>query len=88
MTDIQRIVRTPLSDADLKHVLCNDLKIVKYSELAHYSSLDYILPNRTDDCIILIEEEPDSGHWVALRKYEGTVEFSDPYGNKWDTELA
>jgi len=88
MSDIQRIIRKPLSDADLRHILGEDLKILKYSELANHSSLDSILPAATDDCIILIEEEPDSGHWVALLKYGNTIEFFDPYGNKWDTELA
>ena len=29
MSDIQRIVRKPLSDADLKHILGEDLKILK-----------------------------------------------------------
>ena len=43
--EIQRIVRKPLSDADLRHILGNDLKILKYSELANFPSLDYILPN-------------------------------------------
>ena len=88
MSDIQRIVRKPLSDTDLRHILGNDLKILKYSELANFPSLDYVLPRPTDDCVILIEEEPDSGHWVALLKYEGMVEFFDAYGNKWDTELS
>ena len=36
----------------------------------------------------MFEEELDSGHWVALLKYEDTVEFFDPYGKKWDSELS
>jgi len=92
MSDIQRIVRKPLSDADLKHILGEDLKILKYSELANYSSLDSILPKPTDYCIILYEEEPDSGHWVALLRYDGIVEFFDPlwqqmgHGARMDTQ--
>lgn len=88
MSDIERIIRKPLSDADLKHILGTDLKLVKYSELANQASLDALLPKAKDYCIILIEEEMDSGHWVALLKYDNTVEFFDPYGNKWDTELS
>ena len=34
MSDIKRLIRKPLSDADLKTILGEDLKIVKYSELA------------------------------------------------------
>lgn len=88
MSDIQRIIKKALSDGDLKHILGADLKIVKYSELANEASLDNLLPKPTDYSIILIEEEEDQGHWVALLKYTGTVEFFDPYGKKWDTELA
>jgi len=88
MSDIQRIIRKPLSDADLKHILGEDLKIIKYSELSSYSSLESLLPKTKDYCIILYEEEPDSGHWVALLRYGLVVEFFDPYGKKWDTELT
>ena len=85
--EMQRIVRLPLSDADLKHILGEDLKILQYSELANHSSLDSILPKAKDDCIILYEEEENSGHWVALLRYDDTVEYFDPYGNKWDVPL-
>ena len=88
MSDIQRIIRKPLSDADLKHILGDNLKIVRYSDLSRDSSIDTLLPESKDYCIILIEEEQDSGHWVALLKYGNTIEFFDPYGNKWDTELS
>ena len=88
MSDIERIIKKPLSDADLKHILGDDLKIVKYADLSKEASLESLLPKATDYCIILIEEEQDSGHWVALMRYDNTVEFFDPYGKKWDTELA
>ena len=88
MSNIQRIIKKPLSDADLKHILGDDLKIVKYADLSKEASLESLLPKATDYCIILIEEEQDSGHWVALMRYDNTVEFFDPYGKKWDTELA
>ena len=88
MSNIQRIIKKPLSDADLKHILGDDLNIVKYADLSKESSLESLLPRTTDYCIILIEEEQDSGHWVALMRYDNTVEFFDPYGKKWDTELA
>ena len=88
MSDIERIIKKPLSDTDLKHILGDDLKIVKYADLSKEASLESLLPKAPDYCIILIEEEQDSGHWVALMRYDNTVEFFDPYGKKWDTELA
>ena len=78
MSDIERIIKKPLSDADLKHILGDDLKIVKYRDLSKEASLESLLPKATDYCIILIEEEQDSGHWVALMRYDNTVEFFDP----------
>ena len=88
MSDIKRLIRKSLSDADLRRILGADLKILKYSQLSKVVSLDTLFPSELDYCIILIEEELDSGHWVALMKYDNTVEFFDPYGKKWDTELA
>jgi hypothetical protein len=79
--EIQRIVRKPLSDADLRHVLGSDQKIIQYSDLASFPTLNDLLPKPTDDCIILYEQEDDSGHWVALMRYGNTVEYFDPYGN-------
>ena len=88
MSDIKRLIKKSLSDADLRRILGADLKILKYSQLSKVDSLDTLFPSELDYCIILIEEELDSGHWVALMKYDNTVEFFDPYGKKWDTELA
>ena len=34
MSDIERIIKKPLSDTDLKHILGDDLKIVKYADLS------------------------------------------------------
>ena len=66
MSDIKRLIRKSLSDTDLRHILGSDLKILKYSELSKVDSLDTLFPAELDYCIILIEEELDSGHWVAL----------------------
>jgi hypothetical protein len=92
VNDIQRIERKPLSDADLRTILGDNLKIIKYSELANVESLDALLPKSTDYCILLYETEENSGHWVALMRYtsvsdQDRFEFFDPYGYKPDSEL-
>jgi hypothetical protein len=68
------------------------LKIIKYSELADIDSLEELLPNSTDYCIMLYETEENSGHWVALLRYTDVnnhdrFEFFDPYGYRPDSEL-
>jgi len=90
--DIQRLEQKPLSDADLRTILGDSLKIIKYSELASVESLEALLPKSTDYCILLYETKENSGHWVALTRYtsvsgQDRFEFFDPYGYKPDSEL-
>ena len=87
MSYILKLVNKALSDADLRTILGDDLKIIKYSELDNYSDLDELLPNELDYCIVLYEEKLNSGHWVCLCKYGGVIEFFDPYGFKPDRPL-
>jgi hypothetical protein len=62
-----------------------------YPDLAKYSSIDDLLVNPNDYCIILIVESESkysiSGHWCALLKYDGMYEWFDPYGNDVDVDL-
>ena len=86
------MVKKPLSDTELKVILGKDLKIVMYPDLAGYSSIEELLPNPNDYCIILIVESETkfniSGHWTALLKYDGIYEYCDPYGNDVDVDLT
>ena len=45
------------------------------------------LPNEKDFCIILIETKQNSGHWTALMKNNGLLEWFDSYGLGVDKEL-
>jgi len=60
-SDIQRIIRKPLSDDDLRTILGGNIKIIKYKDLSRISSLNMLLPGDVDFVIILIETEPSSG---------------------------
>ena len=85
--EIRRLNRKPLSDADLRRILGNDTKILKYAELASVPALTQLLPKPTDYCIILYESEMNSGHWVALLRYSNIFEYFDPYGHVVDRPL-
>ena len=76
-----------LSDSDIRTMLGAATKIIKYSELANLNSLDELLPRPVDSCVILYEEVPNRGHWVALLKYNGMFEHVDGYGIKKEKEL-
>ena len=78
-----RIEQKPLSDADLRTILGDNLKIIKYSELESVDSLEELLPNSKDYLIMLYETEEDSGHWVAMLRYTDVnnydrIEFLTP----------
>ena len=88
MDRIKHIEMTPLSDDDIRTILGKDTKILEYKDLTKYSSIDQLLPKPTDYCILLYELQKDSGHWTAILKYDDIVEFFDPYGLKYDNELA
>ena len=68
---LDKLIKRPLSDTELKNILGKDLKIVMYPDLAKYSTIEQLLPNPFDYCIILIVESENkfniSGHWTALQ---------------------
>ena len=45
MPSVLKMMRTPLSDTDLKNILGDDLKIILYSDLSKLSNLRELLPN-------------------------------------------
>lgn len=78
-----------MSDADINRNL-GEGKIIKYSELVNYDSINDLLPNSKDFKIVLTEQEHNSGHWCAVMKYgkDGNViEWWDPYGVKPDGQF-
>ena len=46
--DIVKLVHKALSDADIRTILGENTKIIKYSELSKYRDLDDLLPNLLD----------------------------------------
>ena len=84
---MRKLVHKALSDSDIRTILGADTQILKYSELAGVGSMDELLPRLVDSCILLYEESPNRGHWVALLKYNDIFEHFDSYGIKPETEL-
>ena len=86
--NVVKLIHKALSDSDIRRILGRDTKIIRYSELANFESLEQLLPDAVDYCIILYEDGPNHGHWVGLSKYGNTFEHFDSYGIKPDKELA
>ena len=85
---IIKLIHKALSDIDIRKILGQDTKIIKYAELSQFTDLDQLLQKPEDYCIILYEDSVDHGHWVGLSKYDGKYEHFDSYGLKPDKELA
>jgi hypothetical protein len=78
-------ILVPLSDTDIKKSLGPTCRIIEYSHLADYDSIDQLLTSNYDYVVILIETTSQNvGHWVCLLKYDNTVEFFNSYGKPPD----
>ena len=76
-----------LSDSDLKSILGEDLRIIKYADLDQFKSLNELLPHNNSYLVILIESELNSGHWVCTSRRDDTFVLFDSYGCDLRTEL-
>jgi hypothetical protein len=73
-----------LSGEDISSLLKDDVKkirIVRFSDLYKYKSLQELLPKKNSFIVIFLETESyNRGHWVALFRYNSSFEFYDSYG--------
>jgi hypothetical protein len=85
--DVAETIATPMTDLDIKEYL-PDARILKYSELSKYHTLDEMLPEQYSYVILLYEDSPNKGHWVCVSKPDKkTVEYFDSYGGIPDAPL-
>ena len=63
---VKAIEADPLSDADIKRVLGRGCRIIKYSQLRRYSSIEGLLRKDIDYVILLYQDHPNRGP-LALR---------------------
>ena len=69
-----------MDDQDLKFYLPNAL-ILKYNELAKFKTIESLLPKHKSYVILLYPVASEmNGHWVALTRFNKTIEYSDSYG--------
>ena len=79
---------TPLSDTDLSRYGFDKNKILKYSQLKEYRTIDEILPKDSDYVILLLENEPNSGHWCCICKHRGAYTYFNSFGLPFDSDLS
>jgi hypothetical protein len=84
---IQENIGYSLSDADIKNICENKVKIISYEQLKNVQSIDELL-NPFDAVVILYQFEKYSGHWVSCMKYGNTIELFGSYGLDVDEQLS
>ena len=62
------VANTPLSDDDLRKILGQNCRVIKYSELGNYASLQELLPKSKDYVIILSQQQENMGHFTAITR--------------------
>lgn len=84
----------PFSGSNILDALDGQTKVMRYSALHTFSTIDEVLAPY-DCAVILYETRPKFGHWVCIsldrsvqaRGLEPVLEFFDPYGGFIDTQL-
>jgi len=85
--DLKRLKDIALSDKDVMKLVKGHAKVVLYSDLHKYKTLEQLL-QPYGACFLLYEWQPGNGHWVAIIRHDkDTVEHFDPYGVFLDDEL-
>lgn len=90
---VRDLEKKPLSDVDISESA--ECKVIPYSELQNYRTLDELL-GPEGACVLLFRVSEEFGHWCCLFKHtetiarpgiEPTVEFFDSLGMYPDSEL-
>ena len=83
---LSKIIDAPMGDNDIRKYF-PDVKIIKYSDLIKYESLDELLPKEQDAVFILYQDSPNSGHWTLTIRNGNQIQFFDSYGGEPDSQL-
>ena len=81
--DIIKMSQYSLSDTDINKLLPN-VPIYTYGDLAKVDDIKQILPDRRCAFVLMAEQIPDVGHWVAIVKVNRNIIYFDPYGYRVD----
>ena len=74
--DPEVVKEDPLGDDVIRKYLPN-CRILKYSQFRDFNNIEDILPHDKDYCIILYENQPNSGHWTAIMRFDDRIEYFD-----------
>ena len=78
---LPKVKAYPLSDQDIRDILGDDIKIISYPELANMKSIDEAFDSKGRSIMLIPNQSPTSGHWVAMLQKPDSIEFFDSYGD-------
>jgi len=87
LEEMKKMLGYSLSDADIRHILGQDTKIIEFKDMDNFDSVYDLLPKEKDFVVILIEQKDNSGHWVLLLRDKNRIEQHDSYGCTLESEL-
>lgn len=83
---IKKLTGRSLTNFEIIDALEGKTKIIMYSDLKNVKNIEDIL-EPYENCIILYQNSPMSGHWVVLNSRHNCYEFFDSYGGDVDSQL-
>lgn len=86
--EVKDVIEQPMDDTDIRDKVGKNTKILKYTELSNYHSLEQLLPRKIDWVYILYLDSPNTGHWVGLIRDYDNIYYLDSYGGKVDEPLS
>ena len=73
-----------VSANDIKRILGEKIKIIRFPDLVNYNSMQEVLPFPNDCAIIFFLDEVtptnNIGHWACIMRNDNRYEFFDSYG--------
>jgi hypothetical protein len=83
---INKLKNYPFSGKDIVTACDGHTKIILYSDIHKFKSIDQLL-KPYNNAVILYQTKPNYGHWVLLMKKGNVIEFFDSYGLFIDEQL-
>jgi hypothetical protein len=83
---VAKVKQYPLSDADIRKMLGDGIKIWNYPQLKGLSDANEMFDEKGRAILLFPNVSPTSGHWTCLINRPNKVEFFDSYGDAPDTE--
>lgn len=83
---LKEVKAHPLSDAEIKHILGDDIKILTYDDLKGLRHIDEMFDNKGRSILLYTPFSPTEGHWTCLIRRPDSIEFFDSYGELPDNE--